>query len=703
MVRSLYAGISGLRNHQVSMDVIGNNISNVNTTGFKSGRVTFEEAMAQMLQGASRPAGNAGGTNPLQIGLGMQVGSIDTMLTQGNLQTTGQITDLAIEGKAYFTYSNGSGNYYSRNGALQLDAGGYLVSPTNGFRLQGMTAASDGTYPVGTAIGDLRIPYGEKAPARATTEISYACNLDSDSSGLGTITSSNRFLTQSAATDPLTSLYDTNGNNLGIEEGDDIIVSVSGGNTQRIPVTATTTLTDLASSIQTYLQSLPGSQFVTVNATGGNLTINNSLSANPLNGLSITSSRSGSASYVSNAFSFPPTIAASSSSTVSGLRVPATANTALSNAFDASGNALGLEDGDVISINGSVGGETISTLQIPYSTTAGANTVTTLGQLSSRIQQAFRLPQTDGTADANQSVSINRANTDDDRLPDGSIVVRGQPETAFAITSVSISATNSDNDATAPTAFNANLGFTESQTARDTGVHSTSIEVYDESGDAHTITTTFTHSGQPNIWNWEITTNSGEEILSGNRGVITFGQDGSPSAWTFDDDATAFSFDPMNGSNVVDIDLNIGMPGSFKGITQFRSESTTAARDQDGYPMGKLSDISIDENGEISGTYTNGVSKPIAQIFVAEFNNPAGLLKIGDSMFTTSNNSGGAVLMKPGAGSTSKIKPGSLEMSNVDLASEFTNMITTQRGYQANARVITTSDSMLQELVQLIR
>ena len=99
MVRSLYSGISGLRNHQVSMDVTGNNIANVNTIGFKAGRVTFEESMYQLLQGATRPAGNSGGTNPLQVGLGMSIGSIDTILTQGNLQTTGQITDLALEGK----------------------------------------------------------------------------------------------------------------------------------------------------------------------------------------------------------------------------------------------------------------------------------------------------------------------------------------------------------------------------------------------------------------------------------------------------------------------------------------------------------------------------------------------------------------------------------------------------------------------------
>ena len=119
--------------------------------------------------------------------------------------------------------------------------------------------------------------------------------------------------------------------------------------------------------------------------------------------------------------------------------------------------------------------------------------------------------------------------------------------------------------------------------------------------------------------------------------------------------------------------------------------------------MGKLQEVSIDEFGEIKGLYTNGVSKSIARIYLAEFNNPAGLLKRSDSMFAVSNNSGEAVLLQPGIGTTTKIKPGALEMSNVELATEFTNMITTQRGYQANARVITMSDTLLQELVQLIR
>ncbi len=705
MVRSLYSGISGLRNHQVSMDVTGNNIANVNTIGYKAGRVTFEESMYQLLQGATRPAGNSGGTNPLQVGLGMAIGSIDTILTQGNLQTTGQITDLALEGKAYFAFSSGEGTYYSRNGGLQLDGSGRLVSPTNGFTLQGMMAAPDGTFPPGTKIGDLRIPYGEKAPAQETSMVSYSCNLDSDSEGQGTVTHTNRFLSRALDTSTLTSLFDSNGNDLGVEVGDTLLVSVAGTDEGRIVVTEGMTLNELAAEMQNYLHNEAGIDFVAVNVTAsGEIVVDTSLSTD-VNGLQIHSSRPGSNSYISNALSFPPSIAAGSSYTIDGLLVPAVGTDLISDVFDANGEPLGLEAGDVVSINGSVGGNTIESTSAIYDNPdiTDTSSVRTVGDLINLIQQAYSLPATDGTNYNNPTVSINAADTEDDRIPDGAIVVRGQREEAFSLTGLSILSNNSNNNTPSPARFNANMTFTEIQSARDTGVHGTSIVVYDESGDAHTVTTTFTHSGTPNEWLWEITTEGGEQILGGNRGRITFGQDGSPASMNFDDNSTGFRFDPMNGSNIVSIDLDVGTPGSFGGITQFRSPSTTVARYQDGYPMGKLQEVSIDETGEIVGIYSNGVSKTIARIFVAEFNNPAGLFKVGDSMMAVSNNSGDPVLLRPGVGSSTKIKPGALEMSNVELATEFTNMISTQRGFQANARVITTSDSMLQELVQLIR
>ena len=717
MLRSLYSSISGLRNHQVRMDITANNIANVNTTGFKAGRVTFEEAMAQLLKGSSRPPGNTGGTNPMQVGLGMSVGSIDTILTQGNLQATGQITDLAIEGRAYFVYSNGEGRYYSRNGALQMDAQGYMVCPTNGFILQGMMAAVDGTYPPGTAIGDLRIPYGEKAPANATTEVVYASNLDSDSEGLGTVLHTNRFLHVGETGDFLVELFDDNGNDLGIRSGDTLTFSCIDGNnvpggtiTLNFTVTDTSTIADLDTALTNWLNTVlvgGGTIDVALSPSGSFQVDLSSAAGVVINNLVIRSDRPTSAAYVSNLFAWGPTIDATTGTagvndSIGEIRAPADNDDLLANVFDASGNAIGLEDdggfSDIITINGAVGGNPIS----PYTLTFDSAT-TDMDDLLTAIQAAFNLPDTDGTYADNPSVELNSAINGDDRIPSGALVVRGQPGLAFALSNVSVSATNADSDDTAPTRFVANMIMTEIQAARDYGQHATSITIYDESGDSHVMTMTWTHSGTPGEWLWEITTSGGEQIIGGDTGRLYFGQDGSVAAISFDDGTTSFQFDPMNGSNVVSVDLDVGGPGDFTGITQFRAPMTTAAREQDGYPMGKLSDISINEYGEISGMFTNGVNKSIARIFVGEFNNPAGLMKKGDSMYTESNNSGEGVMLRPGVGSSSMIKPGALEMSNVELATEFTTMITTQRGYQANARVITTSDEMLQELVQLVR
>ena len=175
MMRSLFSGVSGLKNHQVRMDVIGNNISNVNTMAFKAGRVTFKEGFAQVLQGAARPTADRGGTNPRQVGLGMQVGSIDTVFNQGNLESTGVATDLAIQGDAFFVVARGSERFFTRAGNFQLDAEGRLVSATNGFAVQGRSAVN-GTLL--DTIGDIRLPTGQQTAAMETTEATIAGNLN---------------------------------------------------------------------------------------------------------------------------------------------------------------------------------------------------------------------------------------------------------------------------------------------------------------------------------------------------------------------------------------------------------------------------------------------------------------------------------------------------------------------------------------------
>jgi len=136
MLRSLYSSISGMKNMQTKLDVIGNNISNVNTYGFKKSRVTFKDAINQTISYASRPTETLGGKNAQQVGLGIETGSIDTVFTEGSLQTTGRALDLAISGgDGYFVVRNGSNNYFTRAGNFYIDEQGFLVNSDGNFVL----------------------------------------------------------------------------------------------------------------------------------------------------------------------------------------------------------------------------------------------------------------------------------------------------------------------------------------------------------------------------------------------------------------------------------------------------------------------------------------------------------------------------------------------------------------------------------------
>lgn len=712
MLRSLYSSISGLQNHQVKMDIIGNNISNVNTTGYKSQRVTFEESFSQLLEGSARPPGGGGGTNPVQVGLGMSIGSVDTLLTQGNISSTGQITDMAIEGDSYFAVSNGEETLYTRNGTFQIDSQGQLVLPTNGFVLQGKIADNSGEFPPGTVIDNIQIPFDEQSPARATDEVNFARNLNSDSAALGTVLHTQRFLAGTDAGDSLQELRNSQGESLGIKTADVITFSAdfgAGTTNAAFTVTDTSTVNDLMTAMQTFIAGgAPGST-VAIDNTPGSPTFGAvSVTANGnINNLMLQSDNPLSSGFLATSFFYPTSMTAGDVEQSDSLRSPASADDALINVFDDEGRSLGLEPNDPINVTANVGSNSYGGTIQPTVTNvdpggpAPTGSIYSMQDLMNHIRNELRLPERDGSINDNLSVSMNSANSDDN-ITDGSIVIRGQQGEDFAITGLSILASNDDLDGTAPNNFIQNVSNTEFQTARDTGIYDSSITVYDDSGATHVLTTTFIHSGEPGRWNWEVSMGSDETIISGGAGQLTFGQDGSVASFQFNDNSSSLTVNPNNGASSMEIMLNIGGPGDFQGITQFEAPTTVSAVLQDGYGTGSLADVAINEFGIVTGSFTNGTNRSLAQIMLVDFTNPGGLQKIADSVYSTSNNSGDPVFSAAGDGS-SKIKPGALELSNVELSREFTEMITTQRGYQANSRVITVSDSLLEELVNLKR
>lgn len=798
MMRSLYAAVSGLRNHQFSLSVIGNNLANINTVGFKTGRALFQEMLSETVRGASRPTDDRAGTNPLQVGLGMSVASVNTQFGQGQLELTGNMMDMAIQGDGFFVTRNGDQRYYSRAGAFEFDGQGRLTSG-QGLIVQGWRADADGVIGSGSTLGDIRLPFGEKSPARATTSIQFASNLDAAAEALNTITETNPLLALAQSTDALPNLFSSSGTSLGIQDGDvvslrfagtaealvtnlanasgapldladgDAVVVNWGTGSGQFAFDDTMTLQDLASSIETVLATQEPGISVGVDA-GGSLTFTNP-SGGGGNDLTVTVSAVGRDAFNSLVTSVPVidgTSTAKSHATQvvveleqgvdftnmndfaaaveGGLQLGSsgaavvfqngrlvydnsagTSNLAdveltrpgatgsfteamalegvaldigstlqsdllldtaaetdnLSDLYTLQGDSLGLASGDAFTFGANLGGSPISPATLFVGNTGdGSNAdrqVQTLGGLLEEIEDVLDLRTAGGV-----------------RLEDGAIVIEGRSGLSRAISDVSMSETGSS-------ALTSGMTFSETQAATDV-THEASIHVFDSLGEDHLLEITFTKDNDtPNRWTWEASTDSGA-ITGGGSGVVTFNGDGSLESFTTDDGGN-IQIDPANGaSGPITVDVNAGTRGGIDGITGFARSSTTAIVEQDGYKMGTLESVAVGQDGVITGIFTNGTSRALAQVGLASFKNPGGLQRDGGDGWRTSANSGEPVVRRPGtSGDVGMISPGTLEMSNVDIAQEFTNMIVAQRGFQANARTITTSDEMLVELVNLKR
>ncbi len=680
MMRSLFAGVSGLRNHQLRMDVIGNNISNVNTVGFKAGRVNFKEILALTLRGATRPTENQGGTDPLQVGLGMSISTIDTLFSQGNLETTGKISDLAIDGTGFFILRSGKTQYFTRAGAFSFDANGRLIDPTNGWVVQGKMADDRGNIPSSSVVEDIVLPFGQKVPAKATTEIDFTGNLDASKVPLATILDSGSILAIEKAGDDsnLEGLYASG-------QANSFITGLVSG------VTTVTVNDGTTEKTYTYAKSdstVGNAQFNSLDDLVAE--INNDFSASSFkatlnsSGAVVMTDVSGKAhtlKFTSNNPVVQTAFAAANGTVDSSASLEtktdefshyATKDEKLINLRNSIGATLGLKNGDTIDITAEIGSNSKTD---SFSVTDTA----TLGDLLDTMNSTMGIKSLPG-------ITIDS---------DGSIKIQGDPGKDNEITNVNLRVASN-------TVFNSTLSFVEQQKAEDV-THSASISVFDALGEEHVVTLNFKKTAVRNQWTWTATTGGDEIISSGSSGRITFNSDGSLNSFTFDNGLTSLKIDPNNGADIMDISLGVGTLHKFDGITQFASPSTAVASNQNGFGNGDLDNISIDRTGKITGVFSNGVTKTLAQISLATFNNPGGLVRVGGNAYLPTGNSGVAIIGDAGESIQSEIIPGTLEMSNVDLAQEFTNMIIAQRGFQANSRVITTSDEMLTELVNLKR
>jgi len=687
MFKSLYSGVSGLGANLTNLDVIGNNIANSNTTGFKSGRVTFNEMLTQSIKSASRPvAGGLGGTNPQQVGLGTMVGSIDTNFSQGNFQTTGKKTDLAIQGPGFFVLSDGTSRVYTRAGIFGLDSENVLVNPSTGYRVQGIMADPDGVIGSGP-LTDIFIDPGLVVAAQPSTEVQLMGNLDSASDAKGTVLESSSFLVAAAGADVLTDMSSESAGPLGLNVGDVITINGRSGGaaltTDTVTITEGMTYADLVTAVNAALSAGGAQVTVAIDGTTGAMTATNNGGADVEGfSLSATAKTAFNSNYTFTDLATPTngsTIVAGATVSSKEARAYATADDLLENVYDSMGNPLGIDmtAGSLV-LGGSVGGSQVSDNVMTVDGT------TTMGDLMQELQYAL-------------GINSNPLEMNDE----GQIVVKGEVGTAAAIGDISVSESTSMN-----TVLENAFAFTQTQQAEDQKTFSMATTVYDSLGREHTVSFEFEKVPGQNEWIWNANMEGGETILSGGSGRLRFSENGSISNFSFDDESGSLTFQPQDAgtegaANVV-LNIDYGTIGALTGLTQFEGSGNLQSI-ADGYGTGTLVDFNIDQSGVITGIFSNDTMQAIAQIGIANFSNPEGLTREANNTYRRSGNSGQAYETFAGQGNGVSLVPGALETSNVDLAKEFTNLVVAQRAFQANSRVVTTADQVMQELVNLVR
>ncbi len=684
-IRALYSGVSGLKNFQTQLDVIGNNIANSQTPGFKSSRVSFMSMLYQTLSSASAPTDTRGGVNPKQVGLGSIVGSIDQNFEQGNLLSTGRENDVAIQGEGFFIVSDGTNNYFTRNGSFNFDSEGGLIYD-GGYRVMGLNAVNG---VMGSQTEPIQVPLGITLPASATTSVDLIGNLDSGATQVGSVLKSDTFYAseQPGQDNSVEGLLATGSANTvisGLVSGTTTVTVTTAGDSGTFTYSSTpvanpaasltfNSLDDLATAIAANISDISAAAVTTDGAlqfTSG--------AAN--NSLTIASNIASFQSALSSANKSVGSFDAGDTALSDEFSHKAIATDRLVNLRNSLGVDLALAAGDTISIGGKVGGTAV----VPGSVSVAA--LSTISDLSAEIQNTFGIT-------TNGNVNMNS----------GKLIVEADGGTNYGISDLNI--TTSGTKVNFDNIFDNSSGnYTLTQNSADN--HVRSFTAYDSDGTAHTVTVKFNirdSSGGQSKYVMDVSsmiTETGVADLSvtPTNGTIVCDADGSLASF----DPTSITITPSGVGDPMVVTLNPGQLSSFMGVVMFEGDSSLGFRNADGYASGDLQDVTIAPSGMIYGNFTNGQVQALSQIQLASFDNPEGLESASNCLFRQSANSGVAIIDAPTIGQRGDLVLSSLESSNVDLAKEFVTLITAQRGFQTNSRVIRTADEVLQELVNIV-
>lgn len=840
-MRSLWSGVSGLQAHQVAMDVEGNNISNVNTTGFKYSRADFGTMFSQTVKIATAPTDGRGGSNPLQIGLGVSVSSTTRIHSQGSVQTTNKNTDVAINGDGFFMVSDDGGltRYLTRSGDFKLDAFGNFVNNA-GFVVQGWNINWDNqTIDSSRTPKNIFIDPGMHIPAAKSTEVAIKANLNSGlnignaARPLYALDSVHGFNKKTGETkdendNGITQFYTTSKNSMEVTEKGVDAGSLFNGSGQGLNLREG----------QGIWMSFADSKFTTNGTNRTGFDANNKRNQNSvvfwgsenqktrlditLNGVAIQNaditSLDQAIAYI-NTFTNPQEgregtgIVASKNANGTGIiftnrnengttdnmkniNLVVNAQNTAGELWNATwnqgnnnftfGNGKVNANGSVWTATGGAGNQTtgptnavvITAHKYTYSSSPqnippmynpdggaqftdndnNANTKPTdpasgnywdalRGSLYNTDVRVFRttedlreLLQRDarygvdyngnGALDINQKVTITVS--DDGRFTVSNAKQDSQiPANALQNQAVTTTAKDLSFNVTAYTdalgKVSTNDAFTKIFKAFD-GVQtagsqkkeseqlklsafSAGLEIYDSLGSKHTLEVQFvkqsTTQDGGNEWQMIIRVPEPAEINTTGEGpnnivvgTARFNNDGSLASYN----PKTLNFSPNNGAAPnQQIKLSFGTSGSNDGLVSSNSASTLTGQATDGYTSGNLKPdaIRVDDKGNILGEFTNGKTFAVAKMAMASVANNSGLEEIGGNLFKVTANSGAIVVGEAGTGGRGEMKTSALEMSNVDLSRSLTELIIIQRGYQANSKTISTSDQMLQTLIQL--
>ncbi|MBN1556131.1 MAG: flagellar hook-basal body complex protein [Phycisphaerae bacterium] len=695
MSNALLSGVTGLTAHQKMIDVAGNNLANVNTTAYKSSRVTFAEMLSETLQDASAPTANLGGTNPMQAGSGVKVGSIDRDMSQGSLVFTGNPLDVAIEGAGYFVLNDGLGDRYTRVGQFAVDADYYLVDPTTGYRVQ--RVGSEGTAEgfQDPTSNDIRIPYDIALPAQETSTISFAGNLSAnkDEPTKNLLTSDVKYvLTDGSIASYPSELADlSQAGNLTNDDTIHIEGTTKSGNAvdfyyryndgtgrpERLVFDTGNSVTSLAAGTA-FLTNTDGALARDLDFNFGVNTIT----------VTIPAATTWTAAQFKAAFD-AAALLAGTTYTANYAATPGNQMVIEEAAPGVTANTFILDDaaGAIKWGLGAADDELVGAVQ-DYHYWDGVDAAATGDDMDTFLEHISRAFDEDGESTSTAKIVNGVMRLEDDDAGYSLAYISGM---TFA------DEDGSGSTFTCPSQFDiitAGGGFEKP----------VNVEVFDEQGNSYTLAGAFVRTNTANVWDFVVKSIGGDtQVIDRRCQGIKFQVDGSFGEMQGTDSMSITLAYPSNVGVFKTITLDMGTLGEMDGLTQFGGSSTAATSGQDGYAAGWLSTLSVSSEGTLVGVFTNGVRRDVAALKIATFQNSAGLKAIGGNYFSPTANSGDPVPNKATEGSAGVCNGGAIEKSNVEVAEEFVKLIEAQNGYQASARTIKVANEMLQELTNLIR